>query len=858
MEQVVLCAITILMIAPSNLLSQHATLYTWYSETRGDHFTTTDPAYAGEVGARRPDGGGSGYELIRVEGDVFAPDFPQPPGTVPLYSFWHGGRTDNFLTSDPRWTGSEARDGYRRFRLEGYVFARPLAGTRPLTSYWSGSRTDNYATTDPRLALSLRLPAGARTPTVRGRGYQSYRVEGYVIPTASEDGETSRAHVANLGSIGFGAWRPLRPEERGTRPDDPLARARPSFTTPMIVAPVEFADMRFSTADLDRYRAFASPTGDLSLERAIRATSRGKFAWQARLIPKVSDPLTFARITNADALRAVRDGEADAFRAEAGYGLDVYDVDGDGTGFDDIYVRSRVLKLIDRHVAFDDYDANRDGRIDASELVVLRFGADGNIGGQQGGSGAFWLDDEPIRVGAVRLDGVDVDTSVLLVAKNTTRAGLVHEMLHTWGGTDIYGPCYGCHNQQASLMAAMIRDDRFYELDPWHKQKFGWVRPVFVPISETARPAGGVRIFASAAISGMAPERSRPVVFYDPTRGLREYYVAEFRTPFPPCPDSSLPGGTCPGHSDNGVADVGIAVWHVVTNDRHALNVVTRGGDPSGRFLWRESDGPEARTVSMGVIDPTTGVIGRPRFLKPGDGEMTLRWMNGSDTGLRLSAGGITRTSNAAILQWRDASSPLALRLDRLRVPGFPREEWPRVPAGTTVAVDGVFGARAGVGAALVAADGRTRTVDVTSWGPSRMILRIRPDTPAGRYRLVTGPAGRLTGGDDAGRSNGLRLEVPPPALAQPVRPLDRGVLRAPVAVPALDPERLSLALEAEAVAAERLEAPGPVEAVPTDVYPGAVPGLEIDPDRLRAIREGQVAPLPQIRPDLRVMPRKN
>lgn len=77
--------------------SHHAALYTWYSPGRGDHFTTTDPAWAGAIGSRRsPD-----YRLVRIEGSVLSAEFPQPPDTVPLYSFWNPERGDNFLTSDP-------------------------------------------------------------------------------------------------------------------------------------------------------------------------------------------------------------------------------------------------------------------------------------------------------------------------------------------------------------------------------------------------------------------------------------------------------------------------------------------------------------------------------------------------------------------------------------------------------------------------------------------------------------------------------------------------------------------------------------------------------------------------------------
>ncbi|MEL6616974.1 MAG: hypothetical protein AAFQ43_14620, partial [Bacteroidota bacterium] len=91
-----------LSLAAGLLLSVSATsqtqlvpLGTWFSQTRTDHYSSSNPARGSTIGMRNADGGGSGYELVRIEGRVFNPDLPRPPGTVPLYSFWHPGRMDN-------------------------------------------------------------------------------------------------------------------------------------------------------------------------------------------------------------------------------------------------------------------------------------------------------------------------------------------------------------------------------------------------------------------------------------------------------------------------------------------------------------------------------------------------------------------------------------------------------------------------------------------------------------------------------------------------------------------------------------------------------------------------------------------
>lgn len=154
--------------APSR---QTVPLYAWYHPGRGDNFATTDQRWAGRDGDEQ-----DGYRFVRVEGRVFAPSGSQPAGTVPLFSWYHPEREDNLLTSDPRWAGEPGalRDGYRLYRLEGYIYADPVAETLPLTSWWSAERADNFATTDARWTGEI----GAR----RGPDYAHHRIEGHLLP----------------------------------------------------------------------------------------------------------------------------------------------------------------------------------------------------------------------------------------------------------------------------------------------------------------------------------------------------------------------------------------------------------------------------------------------------------------------------------------------------------------------------------------------------------------------------------------------------------------------------------------------------------------------------------------------------
>jgi hypothetical protein len=752
----------------TSALAQHEPLYTWYSESRGDHFTTSHPSWIGSVG----DELAPGYRLLRVEGAVLSPDFPQPPDTVPLYNFWNGERQDNFLTSDRSWTEVENKDGYARSRLEGYIYMEPKAGTVPLVSLWSGAARDNYSTTDPRLAFATGA-AGNATDSVSGRDYDIYRVAGYLLPPPWSADIGQRAHKAHLGSIGFGAWRPLRPEDHGTRPEDPIQRLAAPFKGNMLVVPLEYSDVRFGLSDLHRLSKLASATDDLSLERGFTALSRGNFSWRGELTPVVRDRITLAEALRlGDAFKAFHrelDGDdvvwtPERFERTYGHGLSVYDLDGDGIENDEVGVRMRLLKLVDASVRYDIYDANGDGRVDRSELVVLQFGAgEGLPGGQFSWAGDY------------EADGKTVGIKVGLLSKNTTRAGIMHELLHNWGGTELYGPGF-LLNRRNSIMAGMEGDDTVWELDPWYQQRLGWVRPRFVSIGGPSRRSGGSEVMLAAGHDRSGQERARPIIFYDPGRSLEEYFVAQYRTPFPKCSTGIL-GYACPDYQDNGAPDIGFAVWHVITDSDGFLDVILKSDDTGNRIAWPAGTGGGGAMVGLGVIDPTDGKIGRSRYLKPADGELALSWWDGEDTGLRLRAGLVSNTSNVAVLQWRGSTTPFTPRLDVFRVEGFPSEEYPAVNAGQLIAVDGVFGADGGgFGARLIAEGGDERTARVTSWSPTRALIELPSDAPEGRYELVVSSGGSTSSSTTL--SNGMRLRIRPTVIARLDLPPDalRGV----------------------------------------------------------------------------------
>ncbi len=190
-------------------------LYSWYNSQRGDNFLTSNPEWNGgddlthhfqcnEEITAQPEK--ASYRMYRIEGTIFSPRAARIAGTVPLFSWYNPERGDNFATTDPRWAIDPARivwngeqiaessrppnrDGYRLYRLEGYIYdpKRPQpANTIPLYSWYNAARGDNLATTKPDwITDSASIIWNGESLAERSRlpnrdGYGMYRLEGYI------------------------------------------------------------------------------------------------------------------------------------------------------------------------------------------------------------------------------------------------------------------------------------------------------------------------------------------------------------------------------------------------------------------------------------------------------------------------------------------------------------------------------------------------------------------------------------------------------------------------------------------------------------------------------------------------------
>lgn len=149
-------------------------LYSWWSESRGDHFTTSDPDWesTGTTDrSRSPD-----YRYRRMEGALVNPALPRPEGAVPLHSWYSRDWGDHKTTSDPEFIGGPGQirqpGNYMWLRDEGWLFdpQRPQPdGTVPLHGWWNATLRDSRATSewDGQIGASRD-------------SYQYRRLEGYI------------------------------------------------------------------------------------------------------------------------------------------------------------------------------------------------------------------------------------------------------------------------------------------------------------------------------------------------------------------------------------------------------------------------------------------------------------------------------------------------------------------------------------------------------------------------------------------------------------------------------------------------------------------------------------------------------
>jgi M6 family metalloprotease-like protein len=671
-------------------------LNTWYSPSRGDHSTTTEPGWQGSVGeTRSPD-----YRFVRREGYALTPVETQRPDTVGLYGWYDSQRGDNWTTSQwPGTPGSMLSPNYYFSYLHGYAYTLPLAGTVPLTGWWSGPREDNRATSSPDWGAGLPSPDP-------GNGYGFVRTEGYVVDEPNQP--------------------PYDPPYFGFRTKTVNGRLART-TRPLLVVLVQYSDQLFRPPHTISYYRDLVFGGLLNSKPSIAGhfywNSEFRFRWSEAgvvLISMPDDPSTPGVNESTFAYWASPAGAANVGK----HGR-------------------MALEAASAQINFASYDPDANGIVEPDELAALVINSDppGDNCGQTRGHQSFTT------------DGKTIGLSLSAVAQGVGFGTIVHELFHQLGADHIYGnPRINTGYTPMAATCAGEDVHQYFHADAWLKMRLGWLEPSVHAVNAP----GSSDYLKEPHNFDAGPERA--ILLFDPTRQTsagKEYFLLEARRPTTGAVD----------YYDRDVPGTGLVVWWVRTapNSDEFIHFKKILPGPNGTFQTSIPAGSDDRLVdtngdgvadqiqpgrdfilqSQSVVagddvvadDPALIYYGAPnrtwgtgRPWTSADGEIRLRYYDGTDSGILLQVGDYDVTSGRLPVEWRRESA-LRPRLDSIS---------PGVPSCNRLVLQGVLPVNGPTRVNLISATGTVRQceIDPLQTDLTRCVVRLPNDTPAGDYQI--------------------------------------------------------------------------------------------------------------------------
>lgn len=249
---------------------------------------------------------------------------------------------------------------------------------------------------------------------------------------------------------------------------------------------------------------------------------------------------------------------------------------------------------------FAHYDVNHDGIVSDDELGIMQIDNVTEFGGATR------------SMDCVRPPGslVQVCTHVAASGSKSNFATWNHEFSHTLGAFDMYGSqCLGAGVNLMSCTAIASPDllDTVYH-DPWHRMRWGWVRPRLVEM-------GAEGCYIMKSVEWGAPD-SMPVLLFSASKGFTDYFLFEARE-----------RATEANLFDRSLRSTGVSVWSVHTNRNFEPEQIPPIGnaaatDPS---IFPVGGGNGLRSNSAPWIDT--------------DGEFTLKWQDNHDVGVKIKVG---------------------------------------------------------------------------------------------------------------------------------------------------------------------------------------------------------------------------
>jgi hypothetical protein len=264
------------------------------------------------------------------------------------------------------------------------------------------------------------------------------------------------------------------------------------------------------------------------------------------------------------------------------------------------------------------FDADHDGRITSAEMGVLVIANVSSLGGQVAN---FSSEGQSVPIPgqsvafAGRVAVVDENDGFAAVALALFRT--IAPDVHSIGGFP--QKCFAL-NAGLSLLAG-ANPERIVHPDPWHKMLLGWIEPrVF-----TTDVPGAAKLIAQHVSDEIDPKRRapaewsdwrRPVLIYDPTRGPTEFFLLEYRT------RSRLGFDQDPGTS-------GLVIWQVALDDANRPRTVAADR--------RNCKGETLNVPGLFVRGAPGWTLGSSRAYSASNGPVALKWIDGTDTGVRVT-----------------------------------------------------------------------------------------------------------------------------------------------------------------------------------------------------------------------------
>jgi ubiquitin len=177
-------------------------VFRYYNGATKDHFYTHN---AGEIGTTQQGATGNhGYSCEGILGHLY----PNPTGaSVPVYRYWHAGKSDHFYTTNPAEIGTTQQGavGNHGYASEGILGYAPLPVV-PVFRYFNGATHDHFYTTNAgEIGTTQQGAAGNHGYTSEGHGFhlRAAPAPGFTaVLRYWHPGKSDHFYTTNAGEIG--------------------------------------------------------------------------------------------------------------------------------------------------------------------------------------------------------------------------------------------------------------------------------------------------------------------------------------------------------------------------------------------------------------------------------------------------------------------------------------------------------------------------------------------------------------------------------------------------------------------------------------------------------------------------------